>query len=440
MAEPTTPSRYKTGVLVDLSVVTDSVKSARALGSSWLESLLSSVEAWTSSAPVLGPYVMEDVVLGEGGYGRVVRGRDTTNGETVAIKELPAGNERRHSAVVREVAILRRLSDGGKAHPHIVGFRGYFERADKHYVVMEACMGGELFDKVTGGEAANMTEAAGSALFAQLVAGLQHAHACGVAHRDLKLENVLLTADGQLKIADFGLAHMHRAKIGAEGGYEPELLREFCGSKSYCPPEMLAAQPYDAFAADVWSLGVCLFALLAGFFPYEEASAARDWRFNKASKAQLKGLSNTRTIFGFYSRPCPFSAELVELLDGLLRIDPSRRLTLRKVAASPWLLPADGRPTPGPAPDSAPGADPSAGPVEPQPKRTLSQGPAVDMAELEIAHRGGGPQCQVSADGPWGDEGSPGDEGSSSGSSGPPALGPPVLARQRACSRVAGGA
>ena len=50
---------------------------------------------------------------------------------------------------------------------------------------------------------------------------------------------------------------MHRAKIGAEGGYEPELLREFCGSKSYCPPEMLAAQPYDAFAADVWSLGVC---------------------------------------------------------------------------------------------------------------------------------------------------------------------------------------
>ena len=125
---------------------------------------------------------------------------------------------------------------------------------------------------------------------------------------------------------------MHRAKIGAEGGYEPELLREFCGSKSYCPPEMLAAQPYDAFAADVWSLGVCLFALLAGFFPYEEASAARDWRFNKASKAQLKGLSNTRTIFGFYSRPCPFSDELVELLDGMLRIDPSRRLTLRKVA------------------------------------------------------------------------------------------------------------
>ena len=196
---PTKPSRYKTGVLVDLHAVADSVKSASAVGASWLESLLSSVEAWRASAPVLGPYVIEDVVLGEGGYGRVVRGRDTTNGETVAIKELPAGSERRHSAVVREVAILRRLSDGGKAHPHIVGFRGYFERAGKHYVVMEACLGGELFDQVAGGE--GLSEEAGGALFAQLVAGLQHMHACGVAHLDLKLENVLVTGDGQLKIA-----------------------------------------------------------------------------------------------------------------------------------------------------------------------------------------------------------------------------------------------
>ena len=88
---PTKPARYKTGVLVDLNAVADSVKSASAVGArygaSWLESLLSSVEAWRASAPVLGPYVIEDVVLGEGGYGRVVRGRDTTNGETVAIKE-----------------------------------------------------------------------------------------------------------------------------------------------------------------------------------------------------------------------------------------------------------------------------------------------------------------------------------------------------------------
>ena len=196
---PTKPSRYKTGVLVDLYAVADSVKSASAVGASWLESLLSSVEAWRASAPVLGPYVIEDVVLGEGGYGRVVRGRDTTNGETVAIKELPAGSERQHSAVARrEAAILCRLLDGGKAHPHIVGIRGYFERDDKHYIVMEACLGGELFGKVAKG---GLSEEAGGALFAQLVAGLQHIHACGVAHLDLKLENVLVTDDGQLKIA-----------------------------------------------------------------------------------------------------------------------------------------------------------------------------------------------------------------------------------------------
>ena len=163
------------------------------------EAAAAAQEAWRASARELGPFVIEDVLLGTGGFGQVVRGRDTTNGKTVAIKELPAGSRRQHSAVAREVAILRRLSDGGKAHPHIVGFRGYFERADKHYVVMEACMGGELFDKISGGKA--LSEPAGRALFAQLVAGLQHTHACGVAHRDLKLENVLLTTDGQLKIA-----------------------------------------------------------------------------------------------------------------------------------------------------------------------------------------------------------------------------------------------
>ena len=157
-------------------------------------------ETWRASPLVLGPYVSEGVVLGEGGFGLVVRGLHTTNGEIVAIKELPAGSEGQHSAVARrEVDILRRLSDGGKAHPHIVGFRGYFERAGKHYVVMEACLGGELFDQVAGGE--GLSEEAGGALFAQLVAGLQHMHACGVAHLDLKLENVLVTGDGQLKIA-----------------------------------------------------------------------------------------------------------------------------------------------------------------------------------------------------------------------------------------------
>ena len=156
-------------------------------------------EARRASAHVLDPFVIEDGELGKGGFGRVMLGRDTTNGDLVAIKELPAGSERQHSAVARrEAAILCRLLDGGKAHPHIVGIRGYFERDDKHYIVMEACLGGELFGKVAKG---GLSEEAGGALFAQLVAGLQHIHACGVAHLDLKLENVLVTDDGQLKIA-----------------------------------------------------------------------------------------------------------------------------------------------------------------------------------------------------------------------------------------------
>jgi serine/threonine protein kinase len=403
---PTPRERYTSGILVDLAHggVTRAVSRVSTSAGSWLESLLSSVESWTTSATALGPYVLEDHVYGEGGYGRVLRGRDTTTGEHVAIKELPAGSDRRHSATVKEVAILRRLSDGGKSHPHIVGFKGYFERAEKHYIVMEACTGGELFERVTGSEV--LSEEEGRGLFLQLVAGLQHAHACGVAHRDLKLENVLVTSEGTLKIADFGLAHLHRSR--AEGGFEPERLREFCGSKSYCPPEMLAAQPYDAFSADVWSLGVCLFALLSGFFPFEEASP-RDWRFSRALRAQMDGHSVTATIFGFYARPCPFSAELGTLLDEMLCVDPATRASLTNVAAAAWLLPPDQRPAP-------PAAPPPAAPPAEQPtmaKRTLSQGAAVDVAALDVAHRSGG-----------------GDDAA-------PHAAPPLLARQRACSRVA---
>jgi len=412
----------KSGVLIDLGTPsTDNAtqswpRRAARDASTWLESLLGSVDAWlgTGAQPALalGPYVIEqpEHVYGEGGYGRVLRGLDTMSGEQVAIKELQvASSERRRSAVVKEVAILRRLTDG--ASPHVIAFKGYFERGEKHYIVMEACTGGELFDKVAGGDLPS--EDAGRGLFAQLVAGVRHAHDRGVAHRDLKLENVLADADGALKLADFGLAHLHRARAGAGGGFEPELLKEYCGSKSYCPPEMLAAQPYDAFVADVWSLGVCLFALLAGFFPFEEAGN-RDWRFTRAAKLQAQpgGASTTRAIFAFYSRPCPFSAELVTLLDAMLAIEPARRLDLQGVAASTWLLPPDQRPAgPPPPPPPPAAAAPSAAAAS-----SIEEGAELDLSTT-LVYRGAGGRASV-------DEGAP--------------LLPPLLSRQKAKSRVEG--
>lgn len=100
--------------------------------------------------------------------------------------------------------------------------------------------------------------------------------------------------------------------------------------------EVLSGKGYSGFGADVWSVGICLFAMLAGFFPLDEATN-RDWRYERASRAVATGASITHTIYGFYQRRCSLSAEAVALLDGMLMIDPVRRLSLEQVTQSPWL-------------------------------------------------------------------------------------------------------
>jgi len=156
-----------------------------------------------------------------------------------------------------------------------------------------------------------------------------------VAHRDLKLENVLLTKDGVVKVIDFGLSHIY-AK-GPNGDFDRSVpLREMCGSKSYAAPEVLSGVGYDGFLADVWSLGVCLFAMLSGFFPLDEASK-NDWRFGKLKEQQQKGRSTTKSVYAWYKRSCThLSAPVVQLLDGMLAIEPQQRLTMQDVLAHPW--------------------------------------------------------------------------------------------------------
>lgn len=141
----------------------------------------------------------------------------------------------------------------------------------------------------------------------------------------------------QLKICDFGLACVYDRHPDGIGFSRPP-LRARCGTRSYTAPEMLSGGEYDGFAADVWSMGVCIFAMVAGFFPLDEARIS-DWRFCKLAAAQAEGGSSCHSIFSMYHRPCPFSADLMILLDGMLTISPSRRFTLDAVRASDWLRP-----------------------------------------------------------------------------------------------------
>ena len=293
------------------------------------------------------------VVLGEGGFGKVLRGRNRKVEElVVALKLLntkpEAGDQKPTSEtdILREVSAIRRAG----AHPNVTALYGYHRAGVKgneryHVMVLELCEGGELFSLVE--ERGAIPEHEVRPLFVGVLAGLRHLHAQGIAHRDLKLENIMLAYapdDASTlvpKIGDLGLVHVfERAADGA--GWERKLLTEYrLGTRSYMPPEVMAgAAPYDAFAADAWSLGVCLFALLSGFFPVAEARSS-DFRFYRLREQQQTRPheSSVGLIFSFYKRtPASISPALIQLLNRLLRVEPRARCTLDLVAACAWVM------------------------------------------------------------------------------------------------------
>lgn len=300
--------------------------------------------------------------LGSGAYGCVMLGVDVTTGQSVAIKFIADGRMKTTS-LDREVDILRRLSK--REHPSICRMHAYLRPTEVssgdirsegggslpkalrgcHALVMDAARGGELFEYVVSQN--GLSEPESGPLFVQLIAAVRRAHELGIAHRDLKLENVLLhgrqdeTEPLQMSLIDWGLAYQHA--LSDDGTPVAETLHSRCGSRSYMAPEVTnkeisSTKGYNGFQADVWSLGVCLFAIHLGFFPFEQANVDHDWRARKVAAAQLKGESTMKTILDFYSqRDTELSEALLALLDRMLVFNPKKRATLSEVAESDWV-------------------------------------------------------------------------------------------------------
>lgn len=136
---------------------------------------------------------------------------------------------------------------------------------------------------------------------------------------DLKPENLLLDEEGLLKISDFGLSALFSG--GGDEDGRATLLHTTCGTPNYVAPEVLSDKGYDGRAADVWSCGVILYVLLAGFLPFDEPHMSA--LFRKIQKAD-------------FSYPSWITAEARALIDKILVVDPARRLTVEQVAADPW--------------------------------------------------------------------------------------------------------
>ncbi|KAL7225044.1 hypothetical protein ACSBR1_020347 [Camellia fascicularis] len=178
-----------------------------------------------------------------------------------------------------EISILRRVR-----HPNIVQLFEVMATKSKIYFVMEYVKGGELFNKVTKGR---LKEEVARKYFQQLIFAVRFCHARGVYHRDLKPKNLLLDEDGDLKVSDFGLSAVYD-QIQQDG-----LFHTFCGTPAYVAPEVLGRKGYDDAKVDIWSCGIILFVLMAGYLPFHDQNIMS--KYKKIYKAHMEEYYKSRS-------------------------------------------------------------------------------------------------------------------------------------------------
>lgn len=268
----------------------------------------------------LGPYRIV-AEAGRGGMGRVYRAVDTRLDRTVAIKSLPA----RFAADASYRERLRREARAAAAltHPGICTVHALEEIAGELYLVTEFIEGRTLRDEIDAD--ARPTPALALETARQLAAALASAHGAGVIHRDLKPENVMRTADGRIKILDFGLARVEQATSAPALVTQPGAVM---GTPAYMAPEQLNGEPVDA-RADVFAFGVLIHEYVTGRHPFDAPTAvARVWRVLAATPEPVA------------QRRPDLPAQLARAIDRCLLKPPASRFASGKELLEAIALPA----------------------------------------------------------------------------------------------------
>ncbi|KIW70457.1 hypothetical protein PV04_02725 [Phialophora macrospora] len=297
-----------------------------------------------------GDYVLGQT-LGEGEFGKVKLGWKKDGSSQVAIKlirrETVASNPTRLPKIYREISILRDL-----AHPNIVRLHEMVETERHIGIILEYASGGELFDYILNHR--YLKDPAARRLFAQLVSGVGYLHKKGIVHRDLKLENLLLDQNRNIIITDFGFANTFDPKdelsdeieynltnkefvrkfkldrLDARGMRRGDLMQTSCGSPCYAAPELVVSDSlYTGRKVDVWSCGVILYAMLAGYLPFDDDPANPE---GDNINLLYKYITTTPLTFPEYVTP-----HARDLLRRILVPNPRKRADLFEVARHSWL-------------------------------------------------------------------------------------------------------
>ncbi|CAL5328463.1 CBL-interacting serine/threonine-protein kinase 21 isoform X1 [Camellia sinensis] len=255
----------------------------------------------------IGKYQLSRTI-GEGTFAKVKLATNTENGQHVAIKIIDKHMVIENNLIYqvqREIRTMKLLR-----HPNIVRIHEVIGTKTKIYIVMEYVSGGQLSDKLSYINRLNEREARKH--FQQLIDAVDYCHCRGVYHRDLKPENLLLNSKGNLKVSDFGLSALRKPG---------DLLSTACGSPSYVAPELLMNKGYEGAAADVWSCGVILFELLAGYLPFDDRNLMN--LYKKILRAQ-------------YTFPEWFTESQKKLISKILDPNPRTRITIPEIIEDQW--------------------------------------------------------------------------------------------------------
>ena len=276
----------------------------------------------------IGPWKLGKT-LGKGSSGRVRLAKNKETGQMAAVKIVNKTKNKNSKAtegssnglksqvfeegvvpygIEREIIIMKLVT-----HPNVMSLFEVWENKSELYLIMEYVDGGELFDVLVNNGKLQEYEAV--YYFKQIIQGVSYLHKFNICHRDLKPENILVDKkDQKIKIADFGMAALELSDT---------LLSTSCGSPHYASPEIIKGMKYNGSPSDVWSCGVILFALLAGYLPFNDSDI----------KTLLEKVQK-----GKYEFPDHFTDESKDLINMMLKTNADERILINEIEKHPLLM------------------------------------------------------------------------------------------------------
>ena len=251
-------------------------------------------------------------LLGKGGFARCYELFDEEKHKSYAGKIIMKSNlikSRAKQKLLSEIKIHKSVH-----HENIVEFEHFFEDEKNVYIIMELCYNQTLYDLLKRRK--RLTELETQYYVYQLIKALQYLHNLKIIHRDLKLANLFLSENMQLKLGDFGLATIFE--------FEGERKLSLCGTPNYIAPEILEGKKGYSFEVDIWGIGIILYILLIGKPPFETNNAKETYK-----RIRMKNYS--------FPQNEKISEPAKELIQSILVLEPHKRPTLKEILNSDFM-------------------------------------------------------------------------------------------------------